>query len=245
MKCHILILFIFILFTSCNTPSTTPTIIATNGWTAAYAIAAGAEEVLVLAPYQMTHPSEYELRPGDIQRLSKSKLIIYAGYEVMIDQIKKGLDIPTEKMVQIATNYCYQDIDSAVMQIARRLNTESIAIKNLEKIKSALDEGYKTVHKLGYDQQPLLVHFFQASLARELGIKHILVFGPAPLEPKQILEMSQSKAIMILDNAHNPAGDALKEVLKESQYKLLLNFPGLHHTRTLDEVINYNIEQLK
>ena len=236
---------IFCSFLSCNSkPSESNGVIATTSWTAAYAYAAGASNVTVLAPYEMVHPSEYELRPGDIGRLTKSNMIVYAGYEVMVDQIKAGLKIPEEKMVKISTSYNFTEIEASVMLIARRLGTEQIAKKNLEEIKRLLIKGQDDVHKKGLDQKPVLVHFFQESFAKEMGIIPVMIFGPAPPEPKQIMEMARTKAVWILDNAHNPVGGSVKEILKNGEYKLLLNFPGLHQTRTIADVIRYNIDQL-
>ena len=235
----------FCSFLSCNSkPVQSNGVIATTSWTAAYAIAAGATDVTVLAPYEMVHPSEYELRPGDIGRLTKSNMIVYAGYEVMVDQIKAGLKIPEEKMVKISTSYNFAEVEASVMLIAKRLGTELIAKKNLEEIKQLLLKGHDDVHKKGLDRQPVLVHFFQESFAREIGIIPAMIFGPAPPEPKQILEMARTRAVLILDNAHNPVGGSMKEILNNGEYKLLLNFPGLNQTRTIADVIRYNIDQL-
>lgn len=245
MKRNLFILLTFFAFFSCNNnPARSIGVIATTSWTAAYAIAAGATDVTVLAPYEMIHPSEYELRPGDISRLTKTNLIVYAGYEVMVDQIKTGLKIPEEKMAKISTSYNFAEIEASVMLIAKRLGTEQIAKKNLEEIKQLLLNGRIDVHKKGFDQQPVLVHFFQKSFAKEMGINPSMIFGPAPPEPKQILEMARTNAVLILDNAHNPVGGPVKEILNNGEYKLLLNFPGLNQTRTIADVIRYNIGQL-
>jgi len=245
MKSYLVILLLFCSFLSCNSqPTLSNRVIATTSWTAAYAITAGATNVAVLAPYEMVHPSEYELRPGDIGRLTKASLILYGGYEVMVDQIRAGLNIPAEKMVKISTSYNYTEIETSVMLIAKRLGTEEIARKNLAVIKQLLLNGQIDVQKKGLDKQPVLVHFFQESFAKEMGIVPTMIFGPAPPEPKQILEMARTNAVLILDNAHNPVGGSVKEILKNGEYKLLLNFPGLYQTRTIADVIRYNIGQL-
>ncbi len=245
MRSNLFILLTVCFLSSCrNKPAATNTIIATTSWTAAYAIAAGATDVSVLAPYEMAHPSEYELRPGDIARLSKTKLILYAGYEVMVGQLKTGLNIPEEKMVRISTSYNYPEIEKAVMLIASHLGTEQTAKKNLAEIKQLLVSGRNEVQRQGLDQDTVLVHFFQESLVRELGITPFLVFGPAPPEPKQILEMSKTNPRLIIDNAHNPVGGSLKDIIKEGNYKLFLNFPGMYQTKTIADVIRYNIQQL-
>jgi len=245
MRQFLIILLIFSGLTSCKQKkSQSGGVIATTSWTAAYAMAAGASNVYVLAPYEMVHPSEYELRPGDIDRLNSANLIVYAGYEVMANQIKDGLKIPDEKMMKINTSYKFTEIEAAVMLIAKRLGSESTAKKNLLDIRQLLDNGKIAVHRSGLDNKPVLVHFFQESFVKELGINTSMVFGPAPPEPKQILAMSQTNAVLIIDNVHNPVGGAVREILKNGDYKQLLNFPGLNQTRTISDVIRYNIDQL-
>lgn len=244
IKNFFILLILFCLLSCNNKPSQTNNIVATTSWTAAYAIVAGASDVSVLAPYEMVHPGEYELRPGDIGRLSKTNLIIYAGYEVMVNQIKTGLKIPEEKMMKISTSYNFTELEESVMLIAKRLGTEQTALKNLEEIKRLLVNGRTAIHNKGLDQQPVLVHFFQVSFAKELGINPSMIFGPASPEPMQILNMSRTNAVLIIDNEHNPVGGSLNEILKNSEYKLLLNFPGLHNTRTIADVIRYNINQI-
>jgi len=245
MKFSLFILLLLAGLSSCNNnPTSNHSVIATTSWTAAYALAAGAADVSVLAPYEMVHPSEYELRPGDIDRLSKTKLIVYAGYEVMVNQIKTGLNLPEEKLVKISTSYNFAEIEASVMIIAKKLGTEQIAKTNLAEIKQLLSDGRIAVHKSGLDRQPVLVHFFQESFARELGIKPSMIFGPSPPEPRQILEMARTNANLILDNEHNPIGGSTKDILKNGRYLLLLNFPGLHQTRSIADVIRYNTDQL-
>ncbi len=245
MKHILFILLFWFSIISCSTKKiNSVTVVATTSWTAAYAMAAGAADVSVLAPYEMVHPSEYELRPGDIARLNSSRLIVYAGYEVIVSQLKTGLNLPDNKMVKIATSYNYEEIEKSVLLIAAKLGTEQIAIKNLKEIKDLLLKGKAEVQKIGFDKQPVLVHFFQDSFAKEMGITAAAIFGPAPPEPKQIMEMAQTKAILILDNAHSPVGGPISEILKKREYRLLLNFPGLYNTRSIADVIRYNTLQI-
>ena len=245
MKSRTLIFLPFLLLVQCKTnPAAEGGIIATNSWTAAYALAAGVDDVTVLAPYEMLHPSEYEMRPGDIVRIEKADLVIYAGYEVMIDQIKTGLNLPEEKMLAIVTSYNYEEIERSVMQIAKTQQTEEIAQKNLREIKLSLENCRVSFRENGLDTLPTLVHFFQQSFAAETGLNSSAVFGPAPPEPKQILSLTQTGASLIIDNAHNPVGGPMRETIEGSKYVELLNFPGLHNTRTLADVIRFNREQL-
>ncbi len=245
MKYTVYLLLIIAFSFSCNRPQApSSNVVATNAWTAAYALAAGAENVSVLTPYEMVHPTEYELRPGDILHLNNAEVIIYAGYELMVGHIKTGLKIPDEKLLRIQTSYKMTEIEESVMRIAARLGTEARAKENLEKIKRTLHKTRELVANAGLDTIPAAVHFFQQSFVAEAGLQTIAVFGPAPPEPRQILEITRTKASIIIDNAHNPSGGALKETISGADYLMFLNFPGMHGTKTIEDVIDYNTEKL-
>jgi zinc transport system substrate-binding protein len=245
MRIQAFILLIIITISACtNYKPAGKGVVATTAWTAAYAMAAGATDVSVLAPYEMVHPSEYELRPGDIVRLNNASIIVYAGYEVMVDQIKTGLNISEKKLMKIETNYYADEIENSVMLIARQLGTEATARKNIKEIRELLSEGKHRVQQKGLDKQTTLVHFFQESFAKELGIDTRLVFGPAPPEPRQILDFTHAKPSLIIDNVHNPVGRPMRETIPDSKYIMLLNFPGMYGTRSLADVIEYNLKQM-
>lgn len=243
------VLMAFLFLNACkgggkDPQSTTPLVVATTSWTAAYAVAAGAQHPVVLAPFEMAHPSEYELRPGDIPKLMKAEVIVYAGYEVMTERLRKGLDLPEEKLLLIDTDYHKETIEQSVMQIAARLGTEVIAREKLLEIRRVLDEGRAVIEKNHLQGQPVIVHRFQASIARELGLEPVMLFGPAAPEASEISTAAKIKTALIIDNLHNPVGQPFHEVLPHARYVRLLNFPGLHHTQTLTDVIRYNIAQL-
>ena len=245
----------FILFLTCTvfcfvscrgnkTSSDTKTgisVVATNSWTAAYAQAAGAENVVILASIDMDHPSEYELRPSDIPKLMNATVIVYAGYEVMTERLQKGLGINPDKLFLVNTAYSYEIIEKSVMDLAVRLGTERIASENLLEIRRVFDNGRKTVEENNMLGLPVVVHFFHSHLSHELGLVPVIIFGPEAPEASHILSVSKTNVSVILDNIHNPVGQSFKEVLPHTLYKQLLNFPGHQGTHTLSDVIRYNI----
>jgi zinc transport system substrate-binding protein len=247
MKRILNLLFVVVFMLSCAPSQRTSSsgVVATTAWTAAYAMAAGAEDVRVLTPYEMIHPSEYELRPGDISHLNNAEIVIYAGYEIMMGEIRTGLKIPDEKMLRIQTSYNLNEMEESVMLIARQLGTEVTAEKNLADIRQAMEDAQNKLIENGFDDENAVVHFFQQSFLSAVGIKTLAVFGPAPPEARQILEITRTNATLIVDNAHNPSGGALRETMPGAAYVSLLNFPGLHGTRTLLNVIEYNTQQLQ
>ena len=68
----------------------------------------------MLAPSNMQHPTEYELQIDDIKKLRDADLIICGGYEIMMQRIRTGLQIDTEKILQIKTDYNEDHINEAI-----------------------------------------------------------------------------------------------------------------------------------
>ena len=246
MKLFQLFFLIPMLLTGCSEQVRNDTlVVATNSWTAAFAKAAGAKNVVVLAPVEMAHPAEYELRPSDIPLVMHAKVFIYAGYETMVKRLQSGLKIKPEVLLKIDTDYDMATIEKSVMEIAQHLGTEKMALLNLDSIRHLLTEGRAQFDISGQNATPVLANFFQQSIVREMGFEVAGVFGPAALEAGDIEKMAKLRSGIIADNEHNPVGLPLSAVKTGSNYRLLLNFPGLHHTNTLQDVIRYNISQLK
>ncbi|MDR0394396.1 MAG: hypothetical protein LBH77_04475 [Tannerella sp.] len=248
MKFFLCTIGLSVVFISCrvknNTSHSDGTVVATTAWTAAYAEAAGAKEIIILAPFEMEHPSEYELRPGDIPKIMNAELIVYAGYEVMADRLKKGLDIPQEKLLLVDTDYRYEKIEQSVMSIARHLGTEDMARERLAAIREVLNDGRSLLQEMNRSGKPVMAHRFQSSIAMELGLAPVALFGPSAPEASEIAGAAKQDVFMIIDNLHNPVGQPFKEILPDKEYVQLLNFPGLKGTKTLTDVIRYNISQI-
>jgi zinc transport system substrate-binding protein len=221
-----------------------PMVVATNSWTAAFATCAGAKNVMILAPMEMAHPAEYELRASDIPVLVHAKIVVYAGYETMVQRLKSGMELKSEALVKIETDYSMPAIEKSVLKIAKILGTEKIAIQNLDSIRHLLLAGRALCDKTNSNSAPILVNFFQQSIVREMGFQIAGVFGPAALEAGDIDKMMKLAPSVVIDNVHNPVGKPLLQSNPEVKYRQLLNFPGFHQTTTLQEVIQYNILQL-
>jgi len=236
---------LLLLLSSCKESSKKEAmVVATNGWTAAFARTAGAGNVVTLAPMEMAHPSEYELRAADIPLVKNARLIIYAGYETMVNRLQSSLELKQEVMQKIDTDYDMATIEKSVMEIAQRLGTEKEALQNLDSIRRLLLDGRAQFDKTGLNASPVLVNFFQQSIVKEMGFEIAGVFGPASLEAGDIDRMVRLRSVMIIDNEHNPVGKPIQLANPSLPYRLLLNFPGLHQTTTLQEVIRYNLRQL-
>ena len=223
-------------------------IIATNSWTAAFVKMAGGEAVQ-LAPSNMEHPPEYELKPSDVLKIKNSDLLVYAGYEVLMKTVFDSFDIPEDKIIRIDTSYSPELLEKSIMLIAERLGTSAEAEKNISEYRAALADSRSRLKQLGRFGAPVLVQFHQKPLATALGFEILGVFGPQPLEVRQIAELGQTKPVLIIDNAHSPMSAPLEEILGIDAVELV-NFPGysLDDGTTvpvsLTGVLQYNVKEL-
>jgi len=218
-----------------------PEVIATTSWTASFAEVAGLEDIRILAPYELQHPPEYEMTPGDIKDISRARMIIYAGYEVMMERLKEAASADA-RLVQITTVNTWPVISESVRLIAEAAGTEDTAEANLEAIEKFFADWRAELAP--YRQTPVIVHQFLAGLAKNLGLTVAGTYGPAPLEAKQLKELSESGATVIIDNWHTDVGAPLLEIMPEAKIATLINFPGKDGTRTLMDVLEYSRREL-
>ena len=227
-------------------------ILATNSWTAAFVKMAGAEaagySIEQLAPSIMEHPPEYELKPSDVRKVRDADILVYAGYEVLMRTVFDSFDKPSEQMVKIMTSYSPAILENSVLEIAEKLGTVSQAKQNIADYKREIAFSRQRLKDTGLFGAPILVHFHQKPLAQALGFEILGVFGPQPLEVRQIAELGKTKPVLIIDNIHNPMAAPLEEILDVGVVELV-NFPGGSDdsgivSETLTGVLDYNISEL-
>ncbi len=223
--CRSRILFVLLFLLGSRGLLFSDTVLATNAWTAAFAAAAGVQDVLQLAPSNMLHPPEYELRPSDVKKLSDADLVIYAGYENMMKTITARLGKGNEALLKITTSYDPQILGASVMKIAGKAGDPARARAWLAGYDKALDEIRRCLKDKKLYGAPVLVHFHQKALARALGFQILGGFGPAPLKASEIGKLGKMKPVLILDNGHNPMASPLEELCGIKALELV-NFPG-------------------
>ncbi len=219
-----------------------PTIVASTSWVGAIAEAAGAANVLVLAPVELRHPPEYDFSPQDIIRATQADLIMWAGYEGFIKQLVSAAEISQNKVIQVQTNNAPDQLAVSVEAVATLLDTK----ETYRQWKQQLDELSKTMldqsEKQKTSDMKAVVQFHQQAIARYLGYDVVAVYGPQDLTIQDITKLEALQPDIIIDNWHSPQGEPLK---KEGRtYVQLINFPGPFQTTSLIEVITYNAQQL-
>jgi hypothetical protein len=248
----LLVLVALVAVSSAGVAQEQGSVVATTPWTAAFARAAGADAVHVLAPYEMQHPPEYELRPSDLQRVRDADIVVYAGYENMMSRLGELFDrggsggtTSGPRPVQIATDYSMETLRTSLLKIARELDTVPAARRALERFEAFFEDWRGELAERGLSGAAVIAHSFQTALARELGFRVRGEIGPAPLQARDIAELSRREARLCLDNWHNTVSEPLQEVMQDTRFVELINFPGKDNTRTLLDVLRYNRERMR
>ena len=218
-------------------PEAAGPVVATTSWTAAFARAAGIEEVYVLAPFELQHPAEYELKPSDITIVLEAEIVIFAGYERMVPRINEAVGGEGPRLVQIATDYSLETIRESVLASAAITGSQNEAQKSITAIESFYADWTEDIEKLGYSEAKVLTHVFQRALAEELGIQIAAVFGPGPIEAGQLIDLTQDDVDLIIDNWHNSVAGPFEETMPDAPIVMFINFPGFRDTRTLLDVL--------
>ncbi|GHV23705.1 hypothetical protein FACS189494_11840 [Spirochaetia bacterium] len=213
-------------------------IVASTSWVAAIARAAGAERITILAPSELKHPPEYELKPSDLRAASKADIILYASWEMFA---KKLAETAGSAGVQIINVYTTND-PVKIKEEARRLasifgTTEREAA--WEKEFDTLTAKLRTEIQAAYPNKRAAVNRMQLPFATWAGFTVAGEYGPAEPSPAVIVDLVGLKPNLVIDNYHGPSGIPIAEAAKVP-YSELINFPGKDGTVTLEDVFKYN-----
>lgn len=217
-------------------------VLASTSWLGAMATAAGAENVRILAPLDLRHPPEYELKPSDLVAAGKADIIIYAGWEQFAEKLADTAGSAGVRTITVRTSNDPAEFKAEAAKIARALGTE----EKLEKWWGAFlpfAEDLREKVMALYPDRRAVVNRMQTPYVAWMGFEIIGEFGPAEPSPAVILELAQMRPALVLDNYHGPSGWPIAEAVNAA-YAELLNFPGKDGTLTIEDVFRYNADTL-
>ncbi len=79
-------------------------VIASTSWVAAIARAAGATDIVTIAPFDLQHPPEHELKPSDLMKVSGAKFLVYSGYERFAKRLAETADTDGNTVAKVYTD---------------------------------------------------------------------------------------------------------------------------------------------
>jgi len=72
----------------------------------------------------------------------------------------------------------------------------------------------------------------------------VQVISPGEISPKAVADAIAKKPDIVVDILHFPAARVIADNAR-CRYALLINFPGVEGTATLDDVFEYNTAQIE
>ena len=220
-------------------------VVATNTWTAAFAAAAGVTDIVTLAPADLRHPAEYELKPSDVAALHGADLILSTGFEVMAKRLAEAAGKPEDTGAADRGRLFPRDhaqLPAGDCRGCRYRETGAGEHRGAGELHGLLEGG-------GEQRGPERGGRARTRLsgAPDAGAR---IHGEGRLRPRppgggaDLEALDAEPVTFIVDNWHNEVGGPLRETVPSARYVSLINFPGPDGTVTLLDVLTDNRKRL-
>lgn len=216
-------------------------VVASTSWTAAIARAAGADDVVVIAPLELKHPPEYEIKPSDLDAVSGASLVVYGGYEKFAKRLVETSGGAGTAELKLNTDNVPATLKAEAKKVADYIGTAAA----YEKWAASFDpfaEAMRARVMAAYPDKRVAVQRMLKTYAQWLGFEVVGTFGPGEPSPAVVLELVRLKPALVIDNYHNPSGKPVAESLKAPIVELI-NFPGKDGTKSIEDVFAHNERQ--
>jgi ABC-type Zn uptake system ZnuABC Zn-binding protein ZnuA len=217
-------------------------IIASTSWVAAIADAAGGRDIRVLAPADLRHPPEYELKPSDLQAVSRASVIVYGGWEMFAQKLAETAGGAGIQVIKVHTANSPDNLKAEAGRLAGLFGTTPQYEAWKRRFDLLLEDLRAKIQNAGPAYRAV-VHRAQLPFARWAGLEIAAEYGPSELSPAEILRLVHTRPLLVVDNYHGPVARAVAEA-SGARYVELLNFPGKDGTKTLEDMFRYNTEVL-
>lgn len=213
-------------------------VVASTSWTAAFARAAGARDIVTMAPSDLRHPPEYELKTSDLAAVSGARFLVHSGYERFAKRLAETAGDEGLTVLQVYTD----NIPSTFMTEAGKLAAAFGTMPAWKAWASSFDTFTKGVRTRIASALPgvrVVAHRYLKTYVEWLGLEVVGTFGPGEPTPALLLDIAKSRPTLIVDNYHNPSAKAVAEATGVPVVTLI-NFPGKDGTRTIEDVFLAN-----
>ncbi|MFD4372346.1 metal ABC transporter solute-binding protein, Zn/Mn family [Streptomyces sp. NPDC058486] len=202
-----------------------PVVVVTTTWEGAFAKAAGAEDITVIVPQSVHHAPDYDPKPSDLAAVAKADFVLYAPFEPYAAKIKEAAGSKA-KLVEVNLDNDPAKAGAEVARLGALFGTEDAAAQwktRLDAEVTKLNGELKSAWPDG--KSPAVVtQVFTGWAAALAGATPVGTYGPEPVTPAQLAELSAKKPAFVLDNAHMSTGTVLPDAGAEQI--AIVNYPG-------------------
>ena len=143
--------------------------------------------------------------------------------------------------IQINTDTAPENLISQARKVSEILKTEKEEKAWEERFTGRLKELQKKISP--YSGKRAVVHKFAQPFAQWAGLLVVQLFSPGELTPRVIGDSIAKHPDLVVDIYHTPMAQAIAENAK-CKYIQVINFPGVNHTQSLEDLFEYNAAQL-
>ncbi|MBO4161300.1 metal ABC transporter solute-binding protein, Zn/Mn family [Micromonospora antibiotica] len=184
-----------------------PKVVASTSWVGALAKAAGATDITVVAPANVQHPPDYDPKPSDLAAVAGADYILYAEFDGFAARLKDAAG-SAGKLVTVQLENTPGKITSEVSRLAGLFGTGDAATT----WNSAFTTEYAKLSAQAKAALPnpaptAVSHLFMAYWGDFAGISVVGTYGPQPVTPSQLAELTAKKPTLVLANAHLPGAN--------------------------------------
>lgn len=236
------LVFMFVVATGSCSMAHAQTVVASTSLAGAIARAAGAKEVRVLTPSETKHPPEYELKPSDLLKLDGANIVIYGGYERMVEKLVETSRNKNMVVIKIDTATSPENLIAQTIKVAAALHTEKEQqtweksfMQKLASLKARLAPlaGKRAV-----------VHLHAKPFVQWAGLSEVQVVPPGELSLKAVADAVAKQPEIVIDILHMPTAKVMADNA-HCRYALVINFPAIQGTATLVDIFEFNTAQIE
>lgn len=217
-------------------------IVASTSWAAAFARAAGATDVVTIAPANVQHPPDYDPKPSDLAAVADADYVLLGGFEGFADRMREAVGGSPDKLVTVELDNTPTTVRAEVTRLGELFGTGEAArvfLSQFDAETACLADAIDAA--VGDAKPPVVAHAFMASWAEFAGLPLVGTYGPAPITPDELATLAAANPTVVLENEHTGGGDPIVEATGARKVALI-NFPD--EDENLLDVFRINSERL-
>lgn len=187
-----------------------PHVVATTGWEAAFAKAAGATDVTVIVPSSIKHAPDYDPKPSDLAAVTKADFVLYAQFEGFAGKITDAAD-SAAKTVAVNLDNSRANVVTEVQRLGDLFGTRPAADAWLQNFGGEYDRLAAEVKAAWRDGQApkVVTQAFTGFAAQLSGAQVLGTYGPEPVTAGKVADLSALHPQYVLGNEQMDSGTVL------------------------------------
>ncbi|MFI7211605.1 ABC transporter substrate-binding protein [Micromonospora maritima] len=183
-----------------------PRVVASTTWVGALAKAAGATDITVVAPASVQHPPDYDPKPSDLTAVAGADYILFAEFDGFAARLKDAAG-GGGKLVPVQLENTPASITSEVKRLAAVFGTDAAASAWTSSFTAEYQTLSNQAKTAAAGRASAVSHVFMAYWGDFAGIPVVGTYGPQPVTPGQLADLTNKKPTLVLANAHLPGAN--------------------------------------